>query len=151
MINISDAWYRISAKALILNDQWKFLLCKESDGEWDLPGWWLDHGESPTECIARELQEELWCEAVWIDTNPSYFVTAHKPASKKKPWIANVCYQVILRDLDFTPSEECTEIGFFDSDSIVDISVMPNVTALAKEMKKVAKFTKKNWQLFKIS
>lgn len=136
MINISDAWYRVSAKALIFNEQWQFLLCKESDGVWDLPGWWLDHGESPNECIIRELQEELWCEVTWIDKKPSYFITAHKPASVKKPWIANMCYHVVLKNLDFIPSDECIEMRFFDLEAISTVPVMENVIAFVKEMKR---------------
>jgi hypothetical protein len=49
-------------------------------------------------------------EAVFIDKNPKYFITAHKPESKTRPWIANVFYEVKVKNLNFTPNEECVEI-----------------------------------------
>ena len=93
-MEIQQAWYRISVKALIYNEKWEFLLAKENNWTWDIPGWWLDHWENFDVCIKRELQEEMWLEVVWIDKNPKYFITAHKPESKTRPWLANVFYEV---------------------------------------------------------
>lgn len=35
---VPNCFYRISVKALILNDEGKFLLTKEDNGLWELPG-----------------------------------------------------------------------------------------------------------------
>lgn len=35
---IPDCFYRISIKALILDEFGKFLLCREDNGKWDFPG-----------------------------------------------------------------------------------------------------------------
>ena len=126
-MEIKQAWYRISAKALIYNEKWEFLLCKEDNEVWDFPGGGLDHGEKPDVCIKRELQEEMGLEVTEISKTPKYFVTAHKPESKSRPWIANVFYEVKVKNLDFTPSDECVEIWFFDKNSIKNINVLPNV------------------------
>lgn len=131
-MQIKQSWYRISAKALIYNEKWEFLLAKEESGVWDFPGGGLDHGETSENCIKRELQEEMGLEVVNISKNPKYFLTAHKPKSKTRPWIANVFYEVQLKDLDFTPSDECVEIAFFDKNSIKNIKVIENVTEFIK-------------------
>jgi hypothetical protein len=60
----------------------------------------------------------MWLEVTYIDKNPKYFITAHKPESKTRPWLANVFYEVKVKNFEFTPSDKCVEIGFFDKDSI---------------------------------
>jgi len=134
-MEIQQAWYRISVKALIYNEKWEFLLAKENNWTWDIPGWWLDHWENFDVCIKRELQEEMWLEVVWIDKNPKYFITAHKPESKTRPWLANVFYEVKVKDLNFRPSDECVEIWFFNIDNINNINTIVNVKEFVNLLK----------------
>lgn len=136
-MNIENAWYRISAKALIYNDDWKFLLCKERSGSWDLPWGWLDHGEDAHDCLRRELKEEMWLEVIDINPSPKVFVTAYKPQSSTRPWISNICYEVNVKNIDFTPSDECIEIWFFSAEEIKNIDVIPNVREVAEELLKL--------------
>lgn len=43
MTTIPDCFYRISIKALILNEaRDKFLICQEDNGKWELPGGGLE-------------------------------------------------------------------------------------------------------------
>lgn len=135
-MEIKQAWYRISAKALIYNEKWEFLLCKESNWVWDFPGWWLDHWENANTCLKRELKEEMWLDIIEISKTPKYFITAHKPQSETRPWLANIFYEVKVKDLNFTPSDECTEIGFFNISSIENINTIVNVKEFVKEIKK---------------
>jgi 8-oxo-dGTP diphosphatase len=53
--------YRLSAHAVITNDDGHVLLLKATYGElsWGLPGGAIDLGESIHDCISRECQEEL--------------------------------------------------------------------------------------------
>lgn len=134
-MEIQQAWYRISVKALIYNEKWEFLLTKENNWTWDIPGWWLDHWENFDVCIKRELQEEMWLEVIWIDKNPKYFITAHKPESKTRPWLANVFYEVKVKDLNFRPSDECIEIWFFNIDNVNNINTIVNVKEFVNLLK----------------
>ena len=134
-MEMQKAWYRISVKALIYNEKWEFLLIKENTWVWDIPGWWLDHWESYDTCIKRELEEEMWLEVTWIDENPKYFITAHKPESKTRPWLANVFYEVKVKNLNFTPSDECIEIGFFNTNNVENINTIVNVKEFVKLLK----------------
>lgn len=111
-MEVQKAWYRISVKALIYNEKWDFLLIKENNWLWDIPGWWLDHWENFDVCIKREIEEEMGLKVISIDKNPKYFITTHKPESKTRPWLANIFYEVKVKNLNFTPSDECVEIGF---------------------------------------
>jgi ADP-ribose pyrophosphatase YjhB (NUDIX family) len=135
-MQIENWWYRISIKALIYNDEGRFLLCKENTWIWDLPWWGLDHWENIVECIKREIKEELGLDVTYIENNPKYFLTAHKPDNKTRPWIANVCYEVKVKDLNFTPSDECVEIWFFYPEEVKNINAIINVVELSKQMLK---------------
>jgi len=76
MRQMPDCFYRISVKALILNENHEFLLIRQEDGRWDLPGGGLDFGESPHQCLERELQEEMGLSPKYISGSPSYFFSA---------------------------------------------------------------------------
>lgn len=127
--DVPNAFYRTSVKALVLNEQNEFLLAKEQNGFWELLGGGLDFGEDPRACLEREIREETGLQTIYISENPAYFITDQ---ARNGTWIANVIYEVTLRDLEFTPSSECVELGFFDKERLKDIQVFTNVTKFAE-------------------
>jgi 8-oxo-dGTP diphosphatase len=52
-------FYRVSAKAVILNSIGHVLVIQEKNGHWDLPGGGVEHGEDTDQALVRELREEL--------------------------------------------------------------------------------------------
>ncbi len=131
--NIPDCFYRVSIKALVLDAQGKFLLCREDDNRWDFPGGGYDHTDnSPREALIRELQEEMGVEMISMEEYPSYFVTA-----KHRKWffLANVFYKTILKNLDITPSDECQEVQFFTPVEAMKLDLFPNVVAFCEQYK----------------
>ncbi|MBD8489047.1 NUDIX hydrolase [Echinicola sp. CAU 1574] len=123
--SIPECFYRISVKALITDETGRFLLIKEDNGLWDLPGGGLDHGENPQEGIRREMMEEMGLEPSTIAEEPEFFFTCINP---KGQYIANVVYRATLPHLDFVPSSECVEAQFFGLDDNFDKGNMyPNI------------------------
>lgn len=120
--------YRISAKALILDDQKRFLLVQEDNGRWELPGGGLDFGETPAEGIKREIQEEMGIEVTWVADHPSYFTTTK---GENGMWLANVLYETKVKNLDLTPSNECVACRFFTIDESNKLDAFENVTNFA--------------------
>ena len=118
MSEIPECFYRVSVKALVLNEKKdKFLICKEEDGRWELPGGGLDWDVTPQEDLPRELMEEMGLKATYIADNPSYFITGRR-TNNPEIRIANVLYETKLEHLDFTPSDECVEVRFVNKDEV---------------------------------
>ena len=46
-------FYRVSVKGIVIDEQGRILLARESDGTWDMLGGGLDHGENPIACLKR--------------------------------------------------------------------------------------------------
>jgi ADP-ribose pyrophosphatase YjhB (NUDIX family) len=131
MIEIPECYYRVSVKALILNEtRDKFLICEEESGIWELPGGGLDWGATPQEDIPREIREEMGLTVLEVADNPSYFITDQ--TLRRKQWIVNVVYETEVENLDFTPSEECIRFKFVNQEDIQNMNVFPTIKQLAR-------------------
>ena len=130
MPKIPNSYYRTSVKALILDDEKRILLILEDNGLWELPGGGLDFGEKPHDCIARELREEMGLEVTQISKQPSYFVSALNTTGE---WKTNVMFETKVRDLNFTPSDECREIRFFTKEEALKLNLFPIVREFLNE------------------
>ena len=132
MDQIPECFYRVSAKALVLDEtRTKFLLMREDNNMRDFPGGWLDFGEDPREGIIREFKEEAWIDVVWVNDLPSYFVTSKKP--EKYYWIAHVFYETKIKNMDFISSKECQEVRFFTKEEAEKVDINPNVVEFLKQ------------------
>jgi len=131
MNEIPDCYYRVSVKALILNeDRSKFLVCEKESGVWELPGGGLEWGMTPQEDLVREIKEEMGLTVEKIAEHPAYFITAQ--TLNRKVWIVNVVYETAVKDLNFIPSEECVKIKFVDKDELKKIKAFPAVIKLCE-------------------
>jgi 8-oxo-dGTP pyrophosphatase MutT (NUDIX family) len=66
---ISDCLYRVSAKIIVIQDS-KLLMTIENNDKYGLPGGGIDHGESITQTLDRELMEELGLSPDDVDVDP---------------------------------------------------------------------------------
>lgn len=125
-MEIRNHFYRVSVKALVLNESRdKFLIIKEKNGMWDIPGGGLDWGVTPQEDLSREISEEMGVGVTWVAPEPSYFLTCQN--RNREIWVANVLYETKLKSLDFTPSDECTEVQFVNTEELKELDVHPNL------------------------
>ncbi len=136
---IPNAYYRTSIKALILDEtRTKFLLCEEENHRYDFPGGGLDFGETPQECVIREVKEEMGLVVTSVADNPSFFI-AKKKDWGTGVWIVNVFYETVVADLKFTPSEECVALKFVSVEDIQGLDVYSNVKMFAEQFAKSLK------------
>ena len=136
MDNVPECFYRVSVKALILNEtRDKFLVCKKKSGVWELPGGGLDWGMSPQDELAREIDEEMSIKVTKVADHPSYFLTGQTLI--RQQWVANVIYEAELEHLNFSPSDECIELKFFSSEEARQVPHLPQVTAFIEQLERV--------------
>jgi 8-oxo-dGTP diphosphatase len=117
--------YRVSVKCISIDETGRFLLAKEDNGKWELLGGGLDHDEDPIAALKREIKEETGLEIIEVSPTPKYFVTA--PKFDREGYVANVIYEVKFKDLNFTPSDECVELRFFNRDEAKKENLFPQV------------------------
>lgn len=121
----SPCFYRISVKGLAIDETGRFLLSKEDNGRWEFLGGGLDHGEDPLACLMREIKEETELEVIHVSPSPKYFVTVQRLGHDT--FVANVIYEIKLKDLNFIPSDECQELRYFSVKEARDEELFPNV------------------------
>jgi len=121
--NIPEGFYKVSVKALVVNDEGKIMLCKEEDGGWELPGGSVDFGESFKDCLTREVKEEMGVNVIEMDNNPKY---AWKYKKSEKIHRVFLGFRAKLDSFDFTPSDECVELNFFSKDELSKINLQPH-------------------------
>ncbi|HSX28291.1 MAG TPA: NUDIX hydrolase [Candidatus Saccharimonadales bacterium] len=107
-----NTFYRVSVKALILNDEGEVLVLKEDQDEWSLPGGGLDHGEAPADGLRREVFEELGLEVRF--GQPLLTKSFYLPG--KKAWLLWVVYQAQLsKNTQWRFGKGVTDVKFINS------------------------------------
>lgn len=105
--------YRVSAKAIIYNNKWEFLLVRNEYWNWWFPWWWIEYWEAIEEWLRREIKEELGVEVVSF-YNHAKVLSLFSPFGDMTFWKFNICYEVTVGSFNFIPNEECLEFWFFN-------------------------------------
>jgi len=104
-----NAYYRVSVKALITNEEGKILVVNERSLGWDLPGGGLDWGESAGDALKRELLEELGCLAE-IEEQPC--LIAPSSAAVYDRHVLWIIYKAKIDPGEIQKTDEVSEIAF---------------------------------------
>jgi len=107
--------YRVVAKALITDENNKVLVVKESQDFWSLPGGGLEHGETPQECIAREVEEEIGLLDVTVG-EIAYSTSVY--LDQRDYWMNWVVYRASITSTDFVLGDGVTDAKFIDISEI---------------------------------
>jgi ADP-ribose pyrophosphatase YjhB (NUDIX family) len=76
------AFYRVSLKLLVLDDQDRLLVLHAGDTHmYELPGGGWDHGESLEQALRREVQKELGVELASFDDRPTVIADGLHPSN----------------------------------------------------------------------
>lgn len=130
-----DTFYRVSVKALILNEKKEFLLWLEDSWYRWFPWWWISHWEDHKSCLEREIFEEMWLETTYISDNPCYVIYGRM--NSWYPYI-QIFYEVKVKNYDLIASNECVELKF------CDIKTAENMLMFINDVKLLGMFNPDN-------
>lgn len=125
--------FTIGAFAIIFDDQRRVLLCHRCDYDlWNLPGGGLEKGESPWDCVVREVKEETGLDVKIEKLSGIY----SKP--KKDDIVFSFVCQVVGGKI--TLNDEADKIEYFNFNNI------PKNTSL-KQVDRIRDVLKENNEL----
>lgn len=107
--------FQVFSAAVIFDNENRVMLVKltyQRKHPWGLPGGGLNYGESPEEAVIREVWEET---SLKVAIEEFLFV---------KTWIPDrvgMYYLCNIKDGEFQPSDEVSEIGYFSLDNLPDV------------------------------
>lgn len=110
--------FSVSVKGVVLDPQQRVLLLKNERDEWELPGGRIEIGESPEDCVAREIAEETQWK---VATGPildawMYYIDQ---VERHVFIVTYGCHPV--SDIDPVLSHEHKEIGLFVRSEVDDL------------------------------
>ena len=105
--------FKLSAFAIIFNDQKEVLLCHRRDHDlWNLPGGGVQKDETPWEAVVREAKEETGFDVVVEKLSGVYFKTGQETIA-----FAFVCR---IKSGTLTLNDEADDIKYFSLEKIPD-------------------------------
>lgn len=112
-------------------------MVKESEdisGQWELPGGGLDFGEDLRAGLEREVEEEMKLDVISVSDQPIYVWTTRLENSRDMDWYYSVVlgYKIEFANLDFTPTDECVEVKFFDKKEIQSLDLHHKIAPLCR-------------------
>ena len=136
------AFHRVTVKGLCVREG-KILMCKDFTNthtkrwEWELPGGGLDFGEGFRDALRREVQEEMGLTVTSVAEEPTYVWTSKHGPGRGMDWyyILLLVFKFEVKDLQFTPSEECREIRLFTSEEL-----KANLADVAEQIRPLANY-----------
>jgi 8-oxo-dGTP diphosphatase len=107
--------FQVFAVAVIFNHNKRILLVKSTYQKvhpWGLPGGNLNYGESPEFTVVREILEET---GLCIEVEKFLLVKAWLPDR------VGLYYLCSIKDGEFHPSDEVSELGYFSIENLPDV------------------------------
>lgn len=114
--------------AVIVKDQKVFLAKRNTQGSqgglWEFPGGKLEEGETPCECLKRELQEELS-----VDATIGEYITENRHRYPEK----TICLIAYFAAINEEPRlKEHEEFRWVDYDKLLNYNLAPADRPIAK-------------------
>jgi len=107
--------FQVFSAAVIFNEKKQILLVKltyQRFHPWGVPGGGLDYGEQPADAVVREIFEET---GITVEVERFLLAKTWTPAR------VGLYYLCRIKEGEFQPSDEVSEIGYFSKDNLPDV------------------------------
>ena len=114
---------KVDLRACVMREGQVLLVQERSDGRWTLPGGWADQNESPSEGIAREVEEE---SGFTVEVGALYALKdrARHDYEPTYPFsIYKLFFTASIVGGAAQPGQETQDVQFFDPDDLPALSV----------------------------
>lgn len=115
---LPSTFYRVTVNGIIFDEHNRLLVCVNCDGDYEIPGGGLEHGESIEQGLQRELDEELHAEL--ISMGPIVFVYGARSAYKNVP-ILRIGIRASIRPGDLTPDDTIVRYCYVTREEFVTL------------------------------
>ena len=113
---------KVDVRAYIENEKGDLLLAQESvDGKWTIPGGWADIGETPLECVVKEVKEETGLEAEVIRLLAIYDKRCH-PHPPRPHYVYKLIFLCKTTGGVLNPGFDMKGAQFFGWDQLPELS-----------------------------
>lgn len=113
---------KVDVRGMVLRGGRVLLVRERIDGLWTLPGGWADVGQSPRECVEREIWEESGYRA-----RATRLLAVYDRSRRGHPpspfYIYKMFFLCVLEGGTATTSHETSDVGFFAADELPDLSL----------------------------
>lgn len=119
-----DVGYRtpkVDVRAVVFQGDKVLLVRERSDGRWSVPGGWADIGQTPSECVLRELKEESGYDGRVVRLLALF--DRERQGHPPNPWHTYKAF--FLCEVDGEPARSTAEtdgVGFFALDGLPALS-----------------------------
>jgi 8-oxo-dGTP pyrophosphatase MutT (NUDIX family) len=126
---IVSPYYRVATRAIVLNDQKRLLVMRNHDGDYELPGGGWEYGESFTDCLRREIQEELGVELLSAD---EAVLCTYRGEGRYSGMALRIAVRARLKSYDFQPVD-IAEALWVTRQEFMQLDLVPAAEAGLKE------------------
>jgi 8-oxo-dGTP pyrophosphatase MutT (NUDIX family) len=130
---LPSTYYRVTCRAIILDERMRVLVIENEDGTYEIPGGGWEHDETFEECVKREVKEELGVEAQWV--GDVWF--AYRGKRKGWPWYLRLCVPVLLKSDTFKLGPGMKEAHFVTKQVFMNTTFTPDEQPIKEHAAKI--------------
>lgn len=121
---LKSPYYRVSAKAIVRDNQNRVLVCADDTGTYELPGGGWEHGEAFETALAREFQEEMGVEVEHVgDLLFAYVGRGTYRGEVRECLMLRIVAEAKLKSFDFVyDKDEVTEVRFVTREEFLNLN-----------------------------
>lgn len=129
---------KVDVRALVINEKGEILMTQERvDGNWTLPGGWGDIGNTPTEVVVREIEEETGLTAEVVRLLGVYDKQRH-PHPPEPFYVYKLMFLCKITGGTLRPGFDMLDANWFAMDALPKLSEVRILKAQIEQLYQLA-------------